>query len=110
MNLNQTLWINSIAYLGHDTTPRSGNNKRNPYSDWQTTPLPEDKRGSLFATWAIRGCDENKYDYVLANSVGKWSKEPGGYYIMTSDSEGMILVFPTHLRAFHLYFDPSSIF
>jgi len=78
------------------------------YSEWRETPVPDLNRdgdyplASLPFRSAIYGCDESESD-SSAKKIVEALQNPGSFYALTSNGEGMIFVSPEERLAAFFY-------
>ena len=89
-----------ISYLQGDTKMRAYNNlfKGNPYSEWQRTPVSSDNyaKDAFFGNQGIKP--------ELLTQIRRGMNNASGYYIITRNREGVILVLPNERLAAYLYY------
>lgn len=90
-----------ITYFESDTNLRADSflkyKDTNPYSQWSYTPVPKDSY-----SWGALSCGET--DEKLIDRTWSGMESAGGYYIMTKNKEGVIVVLPNENLAAELYF------
>lgn len=88
-----------ITYFENDAKRRNSKflKDRNPYSQWKHTPVPEDSYA-----WNALSC--GKTDRELIERIRSGMESAGGYYIMTRNKEGVIVVLPNENLAVKLYY------
>jgi hypothetical protein len=87
-----------ISYLQGDTKPRAHNDEKNPYSEWRRTPVPSDN----YAERALYCSKEIKPE--LKEQIRRGMNNASGYYTMTKNREGVIVVLPNERLAASLYY------
>ncbi|URD52261.1 hypothetical protein [Chroococcidiopsis sp. CCNUC1] len=89
-----------ITYFDSDAKLRANislkNKDKNPYSQWKYTPVPEDSYSGALS------CGET--DEKLIDRIWRGMESAGGYYIMTKNKEGVIVVLPNENLAAELYY------
>lgn len=83
----------SLAFFGNLARPQKSNPK-NPYSAWRVTPVSHS-----FATGALFDCGRGEWSDELSRAFD----EPGNFYMITKNREGVIMVIPETGRAAYLY-------
>lgn len=86
-----------ISYLQGDTKLRGFDNERNPYSEWRHTPVPSGN----YAEFAVLCLKDIKPD--LIEPISRGMSNTSGYYIISRNREGIILVLPNERLAAYLY-------
>ncbi len=86
-----------ISYLQGDTKLRGLDNEKNPYSEWRRTPVPSDNH----AEFAVLCLKKIKPD--LIEPISRGMRNASGYYIISKNREGAILVLPNERLAAYLY-------
>lgn len=91
-----------ITYFEGDTQPRADitlkTKDTNPYSQWSYTSVPEDSY-----SWSALNCGKET-DRELINLIRSGMEGTSGYYIMTRNKEGVIVVLPNENLAAFLYY------
>lgn len=87
-----------ISYLQGDTKLRGFNNEDNPYSEWRRTPVPSDN----YAEGALTCSKEIKPE--LSEQIRRGMNNASGYYVISENREGVILVLPNERLAAFLGF------
>lgn len=91
-----------ITYFESDNKLRSDSSLKskntNPYSQWKSTPVPKDSY-----SWGALGCGKET-DGELIRQIRNGMESASGYYIMTRNKEGVIVVLPNENLAAFLYY------
>jgi hypothetical protein len=87
-----------MTYFEGVTKPRANSSlkERSPYSQWKYTPVPQDS-----SSWGTLNCNEET-DTELINRIRSGMNRTGGYYTMTENKQGIILVLPNENLAAYL--------
>ena len=85
------------SYLQGNTKLRGFNNEKNPYSEWRCTPVPSDNHAK-FAVFCLKNIKPE-----LIEPISRGMSNTRGYYIISRNREGVILVLPNERLAAYLY-------
>ena len=90
-----------ISFFSGMAPPRN-QNRDNPYSEWQATPIPDPQENHILAVSAIGGCQARAGNFYT-REINDALRMPGSYYALTRNGEGMMVVAPQSGIATFLY-------
>lgn len=97
-----------IAYLSTGARPHN-ENPRNRYQGWLETPgsidLANNGRGAretIYGLYGLGGCGSSKGDFH-SGAIRAALSNPGSYYTVTANREGIIIVAPQYRLAAYFY-------
>jgi hypothetical protein len=89
-----------------------GQDSKTRFRKWAETPGridlktngTQDSKHTIFGLYAMDGCNAKDSGEYRSNILAQALTEPGSYYAVTDDFEGIVLLFPKlHLAAFYYF-------
>jgi len=99
----QKLMSEGLQYLGNDNVPRSAEREDTTYSAWAKTPAPSHNYAEKALTCSERLRKHPELQKMTAK-IAEALQGEHGFFILTKNGEGMILVMPTERLVAFLYY------
>lgn len=92
------------------SVPRT-KNPNNPYQEWRETPGMIDlahngqgARDTVYGLYAMGGCSNRSDDAFHSREISQALTNPGSFYTITANREGIMIVAPKQKLAAYFYF------